>query len=322
MLSNLAEGLADAVVNISKEPRNVVEVIQILRSMEALFDDDATQGYKLHLQQYITSSIRDLSQSLETGLEESLRKQLELISWSNPGDVKASIVSMQPFSQAFTALLLLDLREPLLETFVLRVFSVLSAPLQLSFTFHFSGKRATNRMDKPEWFYSHILNDLEKRAIFLRTHVQPMLSSELDGLHEYIKATFLIMTSKILSILHNSQTDHIIRHLVEQTLQFDNTLRVLYDYGTDGQTQPLFQNIVFNTSGAFATYENLESEDILSQCHRILSSSDASHLDYEAVDARDTKPSKAALQIRETFETFARTHQKSSEYQLSTITFS
>ena len=321
VLSNLAEGLADAVLNISKEPRSVVGVIQRLRSVEALFDVPPAQGYKLHLRQYITSSIRDLSQSLENELEESLRKQLETVSWSRPDEVKASIVSLQPFSQAFTDLLLLDLREPVLNTFVLKVFSVLSEPLKLSFTFHFSGRRATNRMDKPEWFYSHILNDLETRAIFLRTHLQPILSSESDALHEYIKATFLIMIPKISSILHTSQSDHIIRHLVEQTLRFDTTLRDAYDYGIDEQTQPLFQNVVFRTSGAFATYEKSESEDILSQCHQILSSSDASHLDYEAVDAGDTKPSKAALQIRETFENFARTHQivQNINYRLSLL---
>lgn len=44
------------------------------------------------------------------------------------------------------------------------------------FLYHFSGVRQTNRLDKPEWFFTQILNWARDNHIFVGTHIQPALN--------------------------------------------------------------------------------------------------------------------------------------------------
>lgn len=42
--------------------------------------------------------------------------------------------------------------------------------------FHFSGARQTNRLDKPEWYYTQILSWAKDNHLFVGTHIQPALT--------------------------------------------------------------------------------------------------------------------------------------------------
>lgn len=42
--------------------------------------------------------------------------------------------------------------------------------------YHFTGARQTNRLDKPEWFYTQILNWARDNHIFVGTNIQPALN--------------------------------------------------------------------------------------------------------------------------------------------------
>lgn len=68
--------------------------------------------------------------------------------------------------------------------------------------YHFTGPRQTNRLDKPEWFYTQILNWARDNHIFVGTHIQPALN--LAG-HSDINIRVSNAVEKFIKILfHNN----------------------------------------------------------------------------------------------------------------------
>jgi transcription termination factor NusB len=48
-------------------------------------------------------------------------------------------------------------------------------PISLRFKYHFEGKRQTNRVDKPEWYFTHVINLVHEHKPFMENHIQPLL---------------------------------------------------------------------------------------------------------------------------------------------------
>ena len=63
-----------------------------------------------------------------------------------------------------------------------QVVQLLLAPYRQRFMFHFTGTRQTNRLDKPEWFYTQILNWGKQTHFFVGKTFQPaaMKAGKLD----------------------------------------------------------------------------------------------------------------------------------------------
>ncbi len=58
------------------------------------------------------------------------------------------------------------------------------------FRFHFSGKKATHRIDKPEWPLHHAKKVVQEHSVFLTVFVQQLLihgGSHLDAKIEFVK---------------------------------------------------------------------------------------------------------------------------------------
>jgi len=62
----------------------------------------------------------------------------------------------------------------------------LIAPVLKRFTFHFEGRRETNRTDKPEWMFTHCCNLLRLHAPFLVERLQAMLRHPLHVLRKEV----------------------------------------------------------------------------------------------------------------------------------------
>lgn len=48
--------------------------------------------------------------------------------------------------------------------------------LQVRFFFHFSGNKATNSRQNPEWYFTQILKWISAHENFLSTRIQPVLN--------------------------------------------------------------------------------------------------------------------------------------------------
>lgn len=52
---------------------------------------------------------------------------------------------------------------------------VMLEPVLVKFYYHFGGNRPTNRIDRPEWFFTMILNSISDHQVFLDEECQPLV---------------------------------------------------------------------------------------------------------------------------------------------------
>ena len=61
-------------------------------------------------------------------------------------------------------------------------------PIALRFKYHYDGKRDTNRLDKPEWYFTYVLNIAHEHHAFMTTVVQRLLSkSEYKHISAWVR---------------------------------------------------------------------------------------------------------------------------------------
>eukprot|EP00112_Aurelia_sp_Birch-Aquarium-sp1_P009117 Seg2024.4 transcript_id=Seg2024.4/GoldUCD/mRNA.D3Y31 product="RAD50-interacting protein 1" protein_id=Seg2024.4/GoldUCD/D3Y31 len=121
------------------------------------------------------------------------------------------------------------------ETDALLLTTVLAKALQKRFVFHFYGARRTNNLEKPQWFFTQVLNWIRDHSPFLENYVQPIVDKEgLDShyiQHEFIQALLQTCMEKIkVSLAQISGNESLFSHLIDETLLFDKELRSMFDY--------------------------------------------------------------------------------------------
>jgi hypothetical protein len=134
---------------------------------------------------------------------------------------------------------------------VLFPFEVLVQPLEMRFRYHFEGDRPTNRIDRPEYFLSHITTLLNDYSGFVVDFVQPVLLRQfrgtdlalnpvyIDATSAFITALLPMLRTKIGSLLPKvAGQPQLLSHLMHELMSFDTTIREewRYDggYGLEG----------------------------------------------------------------------------------------
>lgn len=96
-------------------------------------------------------------------------------------------------------------KSPSFENEAVLCIAVLVEPLAIRFKYHFQGARPTNRLDKPEWMFSHAASSIREQLDFLDAVVQPAFaSSGFPLLDAKVRTPF----SKVLWLTADS-LDHI-----------------------------------------------------------------------------------------------------------------
>ncbi|WWC69475.1 uncharacterized protein I206_103416 [Kwoniella pini CBS 10737] len=103
-------------------------------------------------------------------------------------------------------------------------------PIELRFKYHFMGQKGTNRVDKPEWAFANILDQIYEHQSFLSSYVQRLAS--LSGYEDIdIKSEFTLLLFPILLSLLKSRIpyllDHpaLLAHTIYQTVVFDEAVK-------------------------------------------------------------------------------------------------
>ncbi|KAH7104497.1 TIP-1 family-domain-containing protein [Auriculariales sp. MPI-PUGE-AT-0066] len=199
-------------------------VLDVQRACEAADDGSlAIVGFLQSVQRKTWSAIQDV-------LAVDLQKAAETLGW--PMTVQEHRVA---FEKAFRNLL--HLQEMLhsetadsAKTVPLYALQALVHPVALRFKFHFDGQRLTNRPDKPELFFTNILNVSHQHRPFLEDYIQQLLDkstySKIDAWREFTRLLLPILTRKIRSTVplllpHPA----LLAHLVYQTIAFDESIR-------------------------------------------------------------------------------------------------
>ncbi|KAF1923601.1 RINT-1 family protein [Didymella exigua CBS 183.55] len=201
---------------------------------------------------------------------------------------------------------------------VLFPFEVLVQPLAMRFRYHFDGDRPTNRLDRPEYFLSHVSALVDDYSSFMSDYMQPVLLKHfrgtdvalnpvyVDAMSAFITALLPMLRTKIASLLPQvAGQPQLLSHLMHEMMSFDCTIRDTwaYDggYGLSGWNGLSWEFLV--QANWFDQWLRVEKEFALGRYHDIVEADDWRQVDYESVDAKATKPTKGAIRVNDLLET-------------------
>ncbi|ORX39873.1 TIP-1 family-domain-containing protein [Kockovaella imperatae] len=195
-------------------------------------------------------------------------------------------------------------------------------PIALRFKYHFQGSRNTNRVDKPEWAFSNILDQIYEHQSFLEDYLQPLTARagfpDVDVKSEFTMLLFPILLGMLRSRIPKL-LDHpaLLAHTIYQTVVFDDSIR---EGGFDleavslhekSKTIPSWEGlagVLLKDEGWFQQWLNGEKKFAESQLKEILASPEAwtitdevAEEDVEQVEA-GMRPTTSARQVKALFE--------------------
>ncbi|VDB92161.1 unnamed protein product [Peniophora sp. CBMAI 1063] len=177
---------------------------------------------------------------IKSALTSELLTAAEKIGWPKPVDCSAvQEADRAVFAKAFRRLLELQTIGQRVHDAAggapdsapgLYALQALVQPVALRFKYHFEGTRATNKLDKPEWYFTHILNVAHEHREFMEGVVQLFLQStpykEVDAWREFAFNLLPLLHRRIkrtmpLLLPHPP----LLAHTICQALAFDAALR-------------------------------------------------------------------------------------------------
>ncbi|KAJ6574637.1 TIP-1 family-domain-containing protein [Mycena capillaripes] len=234
---------------------------------------------------------------IKGSLSASLLAASERLGWPMPVDyVAASPQDRKDFERTFSDLLRLQqigekLRPPnpteRSEKDGLYPLQALIQPISLRFKYHFEGTRQTNRMDKPEWYFTHVLNVMHEHRPFMELVIQPLLSStEHRGIVAWREFTLLLfpLLARKLRRSMPSLLPHppLLAHTIYQTLIFDAAVSEegfsLLGTSAGGEASDKWDgvsNVILGKEEWFAAWMDGEKQFAESQYHEIIGAVDA-----------------------------------------------
>jgi len=201
-----------------------------------------------HLATITHELIHEYYQQLEQQLASELSQQLAKAQWPSPRPIIAGIVETvdEEFENSFVQLIDVQIAYEAAVTVMhkvipdceiaakhsLKALKVLFEPLLIRFRFHFMEKHATNRLDKPEWMYTHMLSVFRDHRDFMKQCIQPMLdehcSIPVDAYTELMKSLVQLAQSKLkqdlLIVLQDEPA--LFHHYITETVAFEQGINV------------------------------------------------------------------------------------------------
>lgn len=208
--------------------------------------------------------------------------------------------------------------KPSEEPLVLLPMEVMVKPLALRFQYHFSGDRPTNKLDKPEYFLSHIIGLLSQYDEFFAINLQPILRSRfrksnlamtsifIDSTSALVTALLPMLRHKISSIMPLvAKQAQLLSHFIHELMSFDTSLREEWGYdggcGIDGWKGLTWEVLV--KGRWFDRWLEVEKNFALSRYHAIIDDSSSGEIDYDSLEPSATKPTNGAIRVNDLLET-------------------
>lgn len=215
--------------------------------------DDA-EGAAPQLLHHVSQITQALRSKILDAFAADLDSILKKVHWPTP----KAVIPTQLREEWETAIVkLLDLQMPELEGNnyasgpvdkvklppVLFPFEVLVQPLEMRFRYHFEGDKPTNRLDRPEYFLSHVTTLLDDYSAFVSDYMQPVLFKHfrgtdlalnpvyIDAMSAFITALLPVLRIKIGSLLPKvANQPQLLSHLIHEVMSFDSTIRDTWAY--------------------------------------------------------------------------------------------
>ncbi|XP_012558098.2 RAD50-interacting protein 1 isoform X1 [Hydra vulgaris] len=106
---------------------------------------------------------------------------------------------------------------------------LLVKPIKKRFKYHFYGNRHTNNLDKPEWYYTQVLNWIHDHASFL-DFIQSILTENKSSCiikKEFCLSLIKLCEVKLQSVLSGCYDNDLrLAHLIDETILFEKEVQV------------------------------------------------------------------------------------------------
>ncbi|KAL1964074.1 hypothetical protein VTN77DRAFT_7492 [Rasamsonia byssochlamydoides] len=325
------EGLSkEALKNVKSAPRAALSPYTRLKNIASSLKDAqiTAEGAAPHLVDHTEKLASALREELRKDFSSRLQRTLEKMKWP----VKDLVLTDSLIEEwAESVELLLDLQEPELEPRapasstqakdpqVLFPLEVMVHPLELRFKYHFSGAKPTNRLDKPEYFLSHISDLISTYAGFFMTYMQPIFDKRADTVGSDLEWNFLSASNAFITALlpmlrqkisafvpQVANSPQLLSHFIHELMNFDTDIRDTWNYLPDPYCSENWKGLtweVLTKQGWFDRWLQVEKDFALSRYKDIIDTADSGQIDYDGVEPNATKPTKAAIRVNDLLET-------------------
>ncbi|KAI8993264.1 TIP-1 family-domain-containing protein [Pilobolus umbonatus] len=215
---------------------------QLVRFEKYLKEQSITHSHYQQLANHLHQSQLHLWDELRTILTSNFKQILDKLSWPTP--IKAPYgpqlkATLKEFEQAFRHLLLLQLSsESYSHSIHLIPISIMVESLSLRFRYHFETSKPTNRLDKPEWYLTHVTKSISTHIPFIMSEIQPIIENMMDQFEEKVVVKDYFITGVLEDVsrkLRRSMAQlvnqpHLLSHTVHEVLEFDHNLQEEFAY--------------------------------------------------------------------------------------------
>ncbi|CAG8509707.1 10931_t:CDS:10, partial [Dentiscutata heterogama] len=306
---------------IERSPHKALNpYIQLANLLHSIKSKSKDAGHVVtHLDVFLQQNVDVLWEDMKNKLKKKFQQSLDALSWPTPIKLPYPQVTtdkLSSFKKAFTELLLLQ--RPIIisdeststksssieknddELPPLLPIQIMVEPLIVRFRYHFDSKRPTSRIDKPEWYFSHVLTTIQEHSPFLQGAIQAIVDEagfqEYHAKNDFIRCLLVGVTKKLAqSVPELLKFSQVFSHTVFETLQFDQTLRELHMYIPPGQNE--WKGCVEVFTGKKETFKawlKVEKEFAEARYNEIMHSEDAWELIDEDISEDDYRPTKSS----------------------------
>ncbi|KAJ9352042.1 RINT-1 family protein [Paecilomyces variotii] len=333
----------EALENVLSAPQLSLQPYTRLRNLSLSLKNaqSAAEGAAPHLVDYAEKLASTLWHQMKKDFTSRLQKSLEKMKWPQKDLVLTNDVVAE---WADSVRLLLSLQEPELEQRsistgkseqgaeqpILLPLEAMVHPLDLRFKYHFSGEKPTNRLDKPEYFLSHVMDLISTYSGFFATYLQPILDERaqeagsglqpyyLNATHAFITALLPVLRQKITTLLPQiSAYPQLLSHFIHELMGFDNEIRDTWGYSPNPLLEDHWKGLtweVLTKQGWFDRWLQVEKEFALSRYKDIIDTPDSGHIDYDGVEPSASKPTKGAIRVNDLLETITERYRPLSSF--------
>ncbi|KAF2155178.1 hypothetical protein K461DRAFT_276373 [Myriangium duriaei CBS 260.36] len=313
--------------NVDQAIINYEQLESLAKGLPAL--QESSEGAAPQLVDYVLSTAATSRTTIFDHLASELESTLKQIGWPKPSATIPDNLSSKWSEQIGR---LLDLQKPELrkaadvnatrsskeEPVVLAPLEILVRPLALRFQYHFSGERLTNRLEKPEYFLNHVLELIDEYSGFVQENIQSHLVKHyrdgdlsftpayVDATSAWITALMPVLRRKLQGILPKIvKQSNLFSNLINEVMAFDGKLADDWDYVPLSTAIPFrgLSHFILSDLEYFPAWFAVERDFALARYDAIISDRSTGNLDFDSVDSRTTKPSKAAIRVNDLLET-------------------
>ncbi|KAL8844378.1 MAG: hypothetical protein Q9176_001288 [Flavoplaca citrina] len=328
LLAQVEDLSAEARRNFKSSPQAALQPYLRLQKLAIALKEaqPAAEDAAPHLVDHVEKTAQHLWKQMKDTFAADFEKVLTRMKW--PGkDVSLAGSLEHEWTDGVERLL--DLQEPELniqgdhvkpheEPLVLLPLEVMVRPLDLRFQYHFHGDRPTNKLDKPEYFFSHIMGLLNSYDEFFATYLQPILRKRFKASNLSMTSIFIDSTSALITALlpmlrrkvfgvipQIGKQPQLLSHFIHELMSFDTSLRDDWNYdggnGVEGWKGLTWEVLV--KQDWFGRWLEVEKTFALSRYRNIIEPPESFEIDYESVEPSATKPTNAAIRVNDLLET-------------------